>query len=233
MIDKDFLSGVADLYSRSMGTELMAPLLYALIRSTRPRTVLEIGVGYSTPFILRALADNAADFARERDAVPDDHVLLASYFEREHAPVLHAVDNMAHADSTAPRVVETVARLELSSFLRLHQRDFRGFSEVMDPEALPFDLIWFDCGALNEYSDFLAEYWDLVNPSGGMILLHSTLTNATIHGVILRLKLRQATQSFNDFELLSLLEPHKRVQNSVTLIRMTSDDAAPFYTIHP
>ena len=70
--------------------------------------------------------------------------------------------------------------------------------------------------------DFLAEYWNLVNANGGIIVLHSTLTNMAISSVVANLKLRQATDAFNKYELLSLLEPHKLSQNSLTMIRMTT-----------
>jgi predicted O-methyltransferase YrrM len=61
-----FLDQIADLASPRMGTERMGPLLYALIRMTRPERALEVGMGYTTPFILKALADNAADVDVER-----------------------------------------------------------------------------------------------------------------------------------------------------------------------
>lgn len=47
----------------------MAELLYLLIRFVRPRTVLEGGMGYTTPFIAKALRDNVTSWEREREAV--------------------------------------------------------------------------------------------------------------------------------------------------------------------
>lgn len=44
------------------GTEHVAPLLYSLIRMLKPRTVVEFGSGYTTPYILQALKDNVDDF---------------------------------------------------------------------------------------------------------------------------------------------------------------------------
>jgi hypothetical protein len=103
----------------------------------------------------------------------------------------------------------------------------------MERENQKFDFVWFDCGGYAEYERFLEEYWSLINPDGGLLLLHSTLTNITIREVLTKLKLRQATTGFNDFELLSLLEPHKRFQNSVTMIRMTSGYRHRTYSINP
>ena len=73
----------------------------------------------------------------------------------------------------------------------------------------------------------------MVSPNGGLLLLHSTLTNVTCRAVLDEFKRRQSGPEFNDFEVLSLLEPHKYQQNSVTLIRRTSAFQPPDYTIEP
>ncbi len=55
-----------DPYTATSGTEAIAHLLYAMVRMTRPRTIIEYGPGYTTMFLLQALADNAAAEAAER-----------------------------------------------------------------------------------------------------------------------------------------------------------------------
>ena len=69
MLDPSFLEAVKSLLSPWTGTELMAPLLYMLARFTRARTVLEGGSGYTTPFLAKALADNARAVEEERRAM--------------------------------------------------------------------------------------------------------------------------------------------------------------------
>jgi len=69
MLDSTFLEAVKPLLSPWTGTELMAPLLYMLARFTRARTVLEGGSGYTTPFLAKALADNAHAVEEERRAM--------------------------------------------------------------------------------------------------------------------------------------------------------------------
>jgi predicted O-methyltransferase YrrM len=69
MLDSSFLEAVKSLLSPWAGTELMAPLLYTLARFTRARTVLEGGSGYTTPFLAKALADNAHAVEEERRAM--------------------------------------------------------------------------------------------------------------------------------------------------------------------
>ena len=69
MLDPTFLEAVKSLLSPWSGTELMAPLLYTLARFTRARTVLEGGSGYTTPFLAKALADNAHAVEEARRAM--------------------------------------------------------------------------------------------------------------------------------------------------------------------
>ena len=63
-IDQNFLEAIKPLYSPVMGTERMGPLLYTLICFSRPQRLLEVGAGYTTPFILKALSDAHAQQGR-------------------------------------------------------------------------------------------------------------------------------------------------------------------------
>lgn len=65
-LDPRFYRAVEPLYFSGMGTEHVAPLLYTLARMTRPRSVLEVGLGYTTPFLAQALQDNVAEFESDR-----------------------------------------------------------------------------------------------------------------------------------------------------------------------
>ena len=47
-----------DCFQLGMGTEHMAPLLYSLIRFVRPQRILEIGLGYTTPFLIKGFQLN-------------------------------------------------------------------------------------------------------------------------------------------------------------------------------
>ena len=47
-----------DHYRKSMGTESVGPLLRSLVRMVRPNRILEIGAGYTTPFLLEGLEKN-------------------------------------------------------------------------------------------------------------------------------------------------------------------------------
>ena len=45
-------------FRRGMGTENVGPLLRTLVQMIRPQRILEVGAGYTTPFILDGLKAN-------------------------------------------------------------------------------------------------------------------------------------------------------------------------------
>jgi predicted O-methyltransferase YrrM len=252
-LTREFFDAVLQLDKNwSMGVELLSPFIYSLIRCTKPRSALEVGAGYSSPFILQALADNLAEHRDRQDAlrghVRSDHhgglrrllkgrhplpLARPEYYEQAYAPVLTIIDDVSHPATSAKQVETVAADLKLSHILRFQQGDFRGMSTSIPADVLPFDFVWFDCGSFPHYSAFLAEYWSLINPRHGLLLLHSTLTNVQLRPIVLDLKLKQATDSFNKFELLSFLEPDKWRQNSVTMIRMLPPEGDTAYTVGP
>ena len=46
-------------YVPGYGTEKVGPFLESLVGLSRPQRILEIGMGYTTPFLLNGLKDNA------------------------------------------------------------------------------------------------------------------------------------------------------------------------------
>ena len=238
-LDANFYRAVEPLYYPGMGTEHVACLLYTLVRMTRPRNVLEVGLGYTTPFIAQALADNVKEFQADRHSlanpVEDDErrlVLAEEYFRGDYAPMHHAIDDFSDQDSSGKEALQVIEALKLDPMVQVHEGDFRGLSREMNQSAFPLDLVWFDCGGLPEYVDFIEEYWHLINLEHGMLLLHFTYSRlsfvrdgaqsvALICGPVANeIKRQQIRAGVNaSFEVLSLVEPHKRRQGSVTMIR--------------
>lgn len=231
-IDPEFMALVAPLYREGMGTEQMAPLLYSMICFTRPRSLLEIGAGYTTPFLARAAQDSLRSW-REEAKQSDNPILVEDHFTEDYAPHILCIDNHTHPGSTSACVQEVLSAAGLDGFVEFVEADFTKYSDDIEESHLPFDFVWFDCGALPEYFLFFHHYWRFVNPDGGLLLMHSTLTNLEINTFIKSIKLSQATTEFDNMELLSLLEPHKKFQNSVTLFRKTVDCKEPIYSIRP
>ena len=238
-LDTEFYKAVEPLYYPGMGTEHVAPLLYSLVRMTRPRSVLEVGLGYTTPFIAQALLDNVREFETDRHllASPGENderrlVLAQEYFHADYAPTHHAIDDFSDEGSSGREALQIIETLDQKAMVQVHEGDFRGLSRQMNQSAFPFDLVWFDCGGLPEYVDFIEEYWRLINPEHGLLLLHFTYSRlsfvrdgvqnvALICGPVANeIKRQQMHAGMNAaFEVLSLVEPHKRRQGSVTMIR--------------
>ena len=62
--DREFLEACRPLYSVHMGVENAASLLYSLVRFVKPKSVVEVGAGYTSLWLLRALADNDDELKR-------------------------------------------------------------------------------------------------------------------------------------------------------------------------
>ncbi len=237
-LDARFHEAVAPLLAPGMGTEQMGPLLYSLVRFTRPRSVLEVGLGYTSPYLAQALKDNIAEIAEDKtvlgepDGDPRKSLLSAEYYASPYAPTLHAIDDFSVESSSAGRVLEVLKTLGLDSLVASHEGDFRGFSRKMPRSSFPLDFVWFDCGGPPEYVDFLNEYWPLINQDHGLLLLHYTYWNLTVNfegvdhtkaicgSIANEIKRQQMAAGFDArFEVLSLMEPHKTRQGSVTMVR--------------
>jgi len=235
----EFYDAIKDLDRNwSMGVELVSPLLYSLTRCVKPQSVLEIGAGYSTVFLLQGLADNFEEFSTNRELLEghvrsDDHKGLRrlikgkhplplaeiAYYEGSYRPLLSVIDDRSHPATSATKVEEVARKLKIDRYLRFYEGDFRGMSGKFDRQLLPFDFIWLDCGMVDQ---FLAEYWELLNPEGGFLLIHSALNNPIKLRVLNKLRAEQGSPGTGAFEMVSLLEPHKWRQNSLTMLRRIS-----------
>lgn len=233
MIDPAFLGTVETLRHAGMGTGNAAPLLYTLVRMLRPRVAMEIGLGYTTPFLLRALADAEADWRRDlavlqgRSADPAARsTLRPDHFREPYAPKLIAVDDFSIAESNAARVRAVAEGLGLAGRLVALDGDFRNQADAVAAYA-PLDFVWFDCGGPPEYADFLRLFWGLVHPEGGVLALHFTHGLGRTEGedpprlelLPGRVLAHIRAQVDRNVELLSLIEPYKHRQGSITLLR--------------
>jgi predicted O-methyltransferase YrrM len=242
IFNPDFLGMVAPFYNRNTATELMGPLLYSIIRSTRPETVVELGAGYTTFFLAQALQDAAAEAAAERwdpswthwssdlgRATVNQASIEGSYTgsfemidraEALYKPTLHCIDifdtDRSHYDE-AQAFASTAKELGLEDVLKLHTGDWHEWERALPADFPAIDFLWIDGTNPGTFQQF----WPRVRADGGLCMLHSTLNNHANWQLICELKNRQAS-SFSDFELVSLLEPHKWQQNSCTLLRKTS-----------
>lgn len=232
LYDVAFLEAVAPLYAQVMGAENLGPLLHSLVRFAKPNQVLELGGGFTSLFLLQALADNAAELAAAAQAAAQAAALGVPWLtpsagaqaESAAAARLHCVDNLAHEHSTAGRVRDAATALGLESHLLFHDADAldADLPARLAPGTRHFDLLWVDLGAGARLGALVDAWWPRVNPCGGLLCVHSTLTNAAGRAWLAGMRegcASGADARYGRFELLSLLEPHKRFQNSITLLR--------------
>ena len=220
----DFTTEVGRLFVPRMGTERVAPLLYELVRMVRPRTVLEIGSGYTTPFLARALEQVRADSERERErlvaahsaAAPEDELVLLrrEYYERSYEPHLVVVDDFSIEDSSASSVRVVLDSLHFSIDVTHINASAKDAKERLPSHAVPFDLVWVDAW---ECMYVFENYWPLIAVNG-VLAMHYLVGYPEGEAVIEYIK---ATQQLHPdrMECLSLVEPHKAAQHSITLVR--------------
>ena len=231
MLDNAFTEDTSDLMSQSMGTEVVAPFLYNLIMFERPRKILEIGAGYTSMYILKALSDCDSLIKEEKNNVTSNNLINPDYFNNIRPAKLHIIDDFSHGKTTADKVLKKAQDMGFKDLLKFHEADFLNYADKLPKEDLPFDLIWLDCGNLNYYEYFKQLYFPLVSKNGGLILIHSLQTNFHGQMFLKDLKLEQATLSFNKYELISIQEPHKLRQNSLTILRSVEKLRTNIYSV--
>jgi hypothetical protein len=132
VVDAAFLHHVESLYNPHMGVENLGPFLYAWIRFTKVRQVVEIGAGYTSLWILQALRDNDAELDRIRKLGRTGECLLLDIpwalpdsvesYDLERASLLF-VDNCKHQKETATGASAVAATLGLEEYLEFRVGD--------------------------------------------------------------------------------------------------------------
>ena len=92
------------------GTESAAPFLRALVQMVRPQRILEIGAGYTTPFLLEAIVNNERVF----DDGNLNHDYLARYV---YDPKLVVIDDMSLGDISKKLGMESLMKSQYIDFL--------------------------------------------------------------------------------------------------------------------
>ncbi len=233
-----FRSTVAELLVPAMGTQIVAPILASLIQFARPRRVFEVGMGYTTPFIAAALAGVEQQVRAEAQALRDKNqsyldtgltldeqwlyadpaLLTPGYYLEPYQTTFVAVDNLSIADSSAAKVQNVLGKLGLADQVTVVNADLRDCRELLPDELTPIDLAWVDAW---ECLFFFDSFWELINPQGGLVVMHYLMTYPEGEAILDYISKVQKARP-GELEILNLLEPHKLVQNSLTVLRRTS-----------
>lgn len=178
-----------------MGTELVAPFLYNFCRLIRPEKILEIGMGYTTPFLLDAIVDN-------QDIYIDGNI-DNDYLNKDYLPKLVSINDKWNSKFDC---------MLNNPFVDFYVEKFQGKSFFLKEKYKKFDFVWFDCGGELEYKQFIEEYWDLCSE---YIIFHYTYhdkkPNSLYYSIINNIK--------ELYENISIIEPHKYRQGSITIIK--------------
>jgi predicted O-methyltransferase YrrM len=243
--DPHFRRAVEGLRVPQMGTEVVAPLLAHLIQFLRPRSVLEIGMGYTTPFLAAALAQVRLQVSQESlDLAEKTRPYLAGgkaldeawlhaepplltpeFYLEPYEPRLVALDNLSIADSSAARVLEVLGELELTDLVTVVNADLHDAVELLPDGFAPIDLAWVDAW---ECLYFFDEFWDLIQPDGGVVIMHYLMTYPEGEAILQYFRQFERANP-GELEIVNLLEPHKLIQNSLTMLRRTAGSRRPGY----
>lgn len=241
VMDANFMSHVESLYNPHMGVENLGPFLYSFVRFTKVRHLLEIGAGYTTLWILQALRDNRDEMDRIHKLQEAGQCRLLDWpwtnEERVNRLVdpqqrscsLLCVDNCEHQKETATGAAAVAQALGLDSFLQFHRGD--AFELTLERESL--DVVWCDFGVGSRMKDFCATTWDSLRP-GGFLLCHSTLTNQRTRDWLEAARSHRGVEATGipagDYVEVSLLEPHKHYQNSISIFQKRRGYTEPVYS---
>jgi predicted O-methyltransferase YrrM len=189
----------------------------------RPTSIAEVGCGYSTLFISKALQDirnesleNEPFFNNEK--VTENYHLFSGPGYNPHFVV---VDN---DPSETEKVLKDNDLLDNVEFVKTDAKKF------INECPYGFDLVWLDFGPSNmeEYKYYYNRFLHKMNP-GGIIIIHSTVSNYI--GRLFLTELKLLLKGNSNMELMSFVEPHKKQQSSFTVIKKVID--YPIYTEHP
>jgi len=242
-----FLHHVNPLYNPHMGVENAGPLLYSLVRFTKCRNIVEVGAGYTTLFILQALKDNENEMKRVVNLNKEGRLRLLDYpfgtpvlneWERplslnSSSFSLLCIDNCLHQRQTASSAIHVARTLGLDSYLQFLQGDAFDALDSHFSQSESIDLLWCDFGVGSRMAEYAARVWKFLKP-GGFLACHSTLTNARTRDWLEAVRAHKGTKvtgiPANEYSELSLLEPHKRFQNSITILQKRAQYEEPIYS---
>ncbi|WP_406395226.1 class I SAM-dependent methyltransferase [Streptomyces sp. NBC_00882] len=241
----EFRSVVEELRVPGMGTENVGPFLASLIQLTRPERVLEVGMGYTTPFLAESLARAEALADEERRSLArkterhlgegrslDESWLLehpalaapASYLT-PYRPRLVAIDDLSIPESSAGHVQNVLRKLGLEDRVTIVNSNIRDSADRLPEDFTTIDFAWVDAW---ECLFFFDHFWDRINPDGGLVAMHYLMTYPEGEALLEYLHTFQQAHP-GEMEILNLLESRKLMQNSVTILRRTSSPERRHY----
>ncbi len=194
-------------HSKNYGTEDVAPFLQSLIALSRPQRILEIGVGYTTPFLVEGIE-------RNKDMIFDRNT-DREYLDKIHNPnnpKMVIIDDYSSGVSASGNVDNIQYLLSKCDYVELVNGKFQGKANDLHQKYGTFDFVWFDCGGPEEYESFIKEYWDICSD---YVIFHFTYTynkpNIMLETILKNVK--------GTYFRMDIQEPHKWRQSGLTVLR--------------
>jgi len=195
-------------FKAGMGTESVAPFLRSLIRMVRPNRILEVGAGYTTPFLLEGLELN--------NEIINEGNLDQKYVEwhkKHYDPKLVVVDDMSLGKFKKDFNID-------SKYIEFVQGDFKGKSQELFEKYGEFDFVWFDCGGAEEYDVFMREYWDICSE---YVIFHYTYYQGkptmNLGMVMQHITGHEQLSGASNVQRMDFIDPHKVGQGSITMFK--------------
>lgn len=218
---------------QGMGTENSASLISALIRMTRPKTVVKIGAGDSTVFIAKALQQAQQDWQadknlldtptwQERTALLDPTGIPDSY-----QPRLITIDDFTAEGSSAEEAWDKLKNSNIDKGLvTFVKNNFYALDEATIALWGMIDIAWIDAGTPADDVRFVATLWERIAP-GGYLCLHepTMLTTISMEGAqrVRRVRTPIWEELFrrldDSFEMITLPEHYKYRQSGLGIVR--------------
>lgn len=210
LFNKDFLN----THPNDWGTENVSIFLYSLIKTQRPSNLLEIGAGYSTFFIAQAIKDILEEIQTTESTLEINN----KFWKTQYIPSLDVIENDFEKNTSLIDIKNNLKKLKLNKFVNIVNQDF---FKIKNNKF--YDFIWLDAGTGENLPSFFQKSYNILT-EGGVLIIHSTLTNLWGRLFLTELKLAMHKGIYPDFELITFLEPHKIAQNSFTVIQKLKPD---------
>ena len=185
-------------YRKGQGTENVGPFLQSLMALCRPQRVLELGAGYTTPFLIEGLENN-------KDIFIDPECINPQYLsEVNYDPKMVIIDNMI--------AKEVIKRVKDYDYVDVIFDNFQGKSQQLYEKYGKFDFVWMDCGGVSEYVSFMKEYWNICSD---YVIFHYTYKGHSPTDLLGYIQLYAKEYDFH----MDIVEPHKIHQSGLTILR--------------
>ena len=195
-----------DHYRKNMGTESVGPLLRSLVRMVRPNRILEIGAGYTTPFLLEGLEKNEELFNDDSGYLNEEY---AKNHKENYDPKFVIIDDISFGEFK-----KDFNNID-SKYVKFIEDKFQGNSQKLFDTYGLFDFVWFDAGGHEDLKDFMFEYWDICSHYVIFHYTYSLQRPTNLLGVVMGL-------ATGNPQRIDILEPHKDRQGSVTILKKCS-----------